>query len=388
MRAVIRIGLIAACAAIVATSAAAQPAVKTVTLKGQDGIKLVGTYYAAAQPGPALLLLHQCNRDRTAWSKFAEAAAARGYHVLTLDYRGYGESEGEQFEDFARQAPIQREKWPGDVDAAFTFLSSVAGVDKNRIGAAGASCGVNQAAQLARRHPEVRTLVLLSGGIEPDAREYIRNASAMPILTAGSLDDGNAVQTMQWISGWSRHPASRFVEYKAAGHGTDMFAVEAGLQPAMLDWFDTHLKTASSTLPAPTGTAGAKTTVLDEFWSALASTNGVAKARAIYDDTRKKDKKLLLFPESELNLFGYQVLREGRAKDAIVIFQMNVDEYPASANTYDSLSDAYLEDGNTAEALRLAEKAIQVLATDKTTPEDFKQRIRESAEAKIAKLKK
>ena len=387
MRAAIRIALISTCAAIVATSAAAQPAVNTVTLKAQDGIKLIGTYYAATQPGPALLLLHQCNRNRTSWTKFAEAAAARGYHVLTLDYRGYGDSEGEQFEDFARQAPIQREKWPGDVDAAFTFLTSVTGVDKNRVGAAGASCGVNQAAQLARRHPEVRSLVLLSGGIEPDAREYIRNTSAMPVLTAASLDDGNIVQTMQWITGWSRNPASRFVEYKAAGHGTDMFAVEAGLQPAMLDWFDAHVKAASSTLPTPTGTAGAKT-ALDEFWSAIASPNGVAKARTIYDDTRKKDKKLLLFPESELNLFGYQVLQAGRAKDAIVIFQMNVDEYPASANTYDSLSDAYLEDGNMAEALRLAEKALKVLSTDKTTPEDFKQRIRESAEAKIAKLKK
>ena len=387
MRAVFRLALISAYVAIVATSAAAQPAVKTVTMKGQDGIKLVGTYYAAAQPGPALLLLHQCYRDRSSWSKFAEAAAARGYHVLTLDYRGYGESEGEQFEDFARQAPIQREKWPGDVDAAFAFLTSATGVDKNRIGAAGASCGVNQAAQLARRHPEVRTLVLLSGGIEPDAREYIRNTGAMPILTAGSLDDGNIVSTMRWITGWSRNPASRFVEYKAAGHGTEMFAVEAGLQPSMLDWFDAHLKAASSTLPAPTGTAGAKT-ALDEFWSAIASPNGIAKARAIYDDTRKKDRSILLFPESELNLFGYQVLQAGRAKDAIAIFQMNVDEYPTSANTYDSLSDAYLEDGNTAEALRLAEKAIQALASDKSTPEDFKQRIRESAEAKIAKLKK
>jgi pimeloyl-ACP methyl ester carboxylesterase len=387
MRAVIRLALISTCAAMVAASAAAQPAVTTVTMKGPDGVKLVGSYYPAAKPGPGLLLLHQCNRDRTAWSKFAAAAAARGYHVLTFDYRGYGESEGEQFEDFARQAPIQREKWPGDVDAAFAFLISAAGVDKNRIGAAGASCGVNQAAQLARRHPEVRTLVLLSGGIEPDAREYIRNTSSMPVMSAGSLDDGNLVQTMRWITGWSRHPASRFVEYKAAGHGTDMFAVEAGLQPAMLDWFDAHLKAVSTTPPAPAGTAGAKT-VLDEFWSALEAPNGVAKARVIYDETRKKDKSILLFPESELNLFGYQILQAGRAKDAIVIFQMNVDEYPASANTYDSLSDAYLEDGNTTEALRFAEKALQALAKDKTTPEDFKQRIRESAEAKVAKLKK
>ena len=63
----------------------------------------------------------------------------------------------------------------------------------------------------------------------------------------------------------------------------------------------------------------------------------MSKARQIYDETRKKDKTTMLFPEVELNQFGYRVLQGGRARDAIVIFQMNVDEYPASANVYDSL---------------------------------------------------
>ena len=63
MRALARFALIVTCAAVGATTAAAQPTVKTVTLKAPDGIKLVGTYYAAAQPGPGLLLLHQCNRE-------------------------------------------------------------------------------------------------------------------------------------------------------------------------------------------------------------------------------------------------------------------------------------------------------------------------------------
>jgi predicted Zn-dependent protease len=82
------------------------------------------------------------------------------------------------------------------------------------------------------------------------------------------------------------------------------------------------------------------------------------------------------------------VLQEGRAKDAIVIFKMNVDEYPKSANTYDSLSDAYLADNNPTEALRYAEKALEVLATDTQAPEDFKKLVRDSAEAKVKQLKK
>jgi hypothetical protein len=67
---------------------------------------------------------------------------------------------------------------------------------------------------------------------------------------------------------------------------------------------------------------------------------------------------------------------------------MNVDEYPASANSYDSLSDAYLADGNTVEALRFAERALEKLAADTQAPEEFKQQVRASAEGKIKQLKK
>jgi dienelactone hydrolase len=307
-----------------------------------------------------------------------------------MDFRGFGESEGPRFTNDQAQLATIREQWPGDVDAAFAFLSTRPGVDKTRIGVAGASCGVNQSVQLATRHPEVKAVVLLSGGIDPNARQYIRNTPSLAVLSAGSQDDGNIVQTMRWITSWSSHPASKFVEYRDAGHGTEMFAFEKGLQPLMLDWFEAQLIKAQTTVPAvaaPTAAAKQKT-VVDDFWTALETPGGVAKARQIYDEVRKKDKKAILFPESELNLFGYRVLQEGRAKDAIVIFQMNVDEYPASANTYDSLSDAYLADGNHAEALRFAERALEKLASDKQAPEEFKQQVRTSAEAKVKQLKK
>ena len=362
-----------------------KPDVSAVTFKAPDGAQLKGTYFAAAKPGPALLLLHQCNSDRSSWTKFATAAAARGFHVFTMDFRGFGESEGPRFANTPVQQTTIRDTWPGDVDAAFTFLTTRPGVDKTRVGAAGASCGVNQSAQLARRHPEVKAVALLSGGVQPDARQYIRNTPSLAVLAAASLDDGSIVPAMRWLTSWSSHPATKFVEYKAAGHGTEMFAVEAGLQPLMLDWFEAQLMKAPATTPAA---ASRPKTLVDEFWTALETPGSAARARQIYDDTRKKDKTTILFPEAELNQYGYQVLQEGRTKDAIVIFQMNVDEYPQSANSYDSLADAYLADGNTAEALRLAEKALEMLATDTQAPEEFKEQVRASAEGKIRQLKK
>ena len=79
-----------------ATSAAAQqpPAPRVVDLTAPDGLKLKATFFAAASPGPGMLLLHQCNRQRNVWDDLAARMASAGLNVMTLDLRGYGDSEG------------------------------------------------------------------------------------------------------------------------------------------------------------------------------------------------------------------------------------------------------------------------------------------------------
>lgn len=371
---------------VCAPAVAQPPAPALVTLTAADGAKLKATYFTAGKPGPGIVLLHQCNRDRQSWAAFAARAAERGYHVIAMDYRGFGESEGERFTTFQERQSVVDQKWPGDVDAAFAWLTAQTGVDRERIGAAGASCGVNQAVLLSRRHPEVKTVVLLSGGVTPPAREYLRKSPGMPVLASASQGDGDAVNTMRWILGWSSNPANRFIEYKAAGHGTEMFAVEKGLEPAMLDWFDAHLKNAPlrpSITPAATSPSP-----LEEFWNVLAQPDGRARAQQMLADAKRRDPKLVLFPEGELNAYGYQILQSGSPQHAVWLFQMNVDAYPNSANTYDSLSDALLAAGNRKEALRTAEKALEVLDKDKSVPDEFRAGIKESAEKKIRELKK
>lgn len=374
--------ILAGCSSV----AAAQPAAPSpLTLKASDGIMLKATYFSAGKPGPGLVLLHQCNRERSTWTPLATQAAARGYHVIALDYRGYGESEGKRFENFQEQQPVIEEKWAGDVDAAFAWLVAQHGVDRDRIGAAGASCGVNQSVQLARRHPEVKTVALLSGGLNPNAREYVRQSDWMPVFAAASRDDGDAVNTMRWLVGWSHNPASRVVEFKAAGHGTDMFKVEKKLEPMLLEWFDQHLKNAPAKPGMPT--TPSKPTVVEEFWTALTAMHGLPRALEIYNDAKRRDPKLVLFPESELNAHGYQRLQAGHPDEAVDIFRLNVEAYPRSANTYDSLSDAYLAAGKREEALKYAEKALEVLPKDTQIPEEFRKVLRESIEKKIRELR-
>ena len=73
------------------------PATQVVDIKSAAGVTLKATYFPSARPGPAIVLLHACNKDRTSWTPLATNLAAQGFHVLTLDFRGFGESGGTRF---------------------------------------------------------------------------------------------------------------------------------------------------------------------------------------------------------------------------------------------------------------------------------------------------
>lgn len=58
------------------------------------------------------------------------------------------------------------------------------------------------------------------------------------------------------------------------------------------------------------------------------------------NDPQHKEVKSQL-READVNAWGYRLRGQGHQKQALEIFKLNVSLFPASANTYDSLADAY-----------------------------------------------
>jgi dienelactone hydrolase len=374
---------IAMCGALLLTCGVARADRATdVDLKAADGTRLKATYYSAAKPGPGIVLLHMCDSRRTAWASLAPRLAARGMHVLALDYRGYGDSGGKRYTEWTpdERTRMVDDTWPSDVDAAFAYLASRPGVDRGRIGAAGGSCGVNQAVQLARRHTEVKTLVLLAGGTNAAGQEHLGRASWMPIFGVAAEGDNGAADLMRWIVGFSSNPMNQIKTYSKGGHGTELFAVHADLEPAIVSWFERHLVTqpvrasaAARPQPGPSARAAA----------ALRAPGAAARMRQGLREARKEGKPFALAPEIAINLLGYELLQGGRIQEAIQMLELNVEAHPDSANTYDSLSDAYVAAKNRAKAREYAQKALDALSRDKSLSEEARKHIRELAEAKL-----
>jgi alpha/beta superfamily hydrolase len=335
-------------------------------------------------------MLHQCNRQRKVWDGLAAHLAASGLNVLTLDYRGYGESGGAPFDKITgeERTKMVNEKWPGDVDTAFQYLVSHSGVTHDLIGVGGASCGVNQSIQAARRHPEVKSLALLSGDTNHDGREFLRNSPDLPLFISAADDDGAAVELMQWLFSLSSDPASKFQRYATGGHGADMFAAHQELPNIIVDWFGATLRTAPHVAAASASLPQSRKAKSREpnFLELVDQPGGATKAAKLFAEARQRDPKAVLFSEALMNGLGYEHLQSGDTKGAVEIMKLNVSAYPNSANACDSLSDAYLADGQNDLARQNAKKALELLASDTTVPEALRNEIKTSAGQKLKQL--
>lgn len=383
---------------------------RDVDLKSGDGTILKGTYFAAAKPGPGVLLFHQSNRTRKSWDELAAQLAAADIHVLIVDSRAHGGSGG-KYDTEANRAAYWKTWWASDLDTAFQYLSAQAGVSREAIGAGGAgNLGVQSAIETARRHPaEVKSLVLLSGETDRPGMEFLHQASQLVQLYV--MDDNDEYpptqEEMKMLYIAASSPFKKLVHYSQAqdapwvwyetfldsgkvpakgGHGTDMFKPHPELLGIIVDWFkSTLLKTPALSLVDTLASAQ----VLNQLnFGGIA---GIAEVKQQLLEARKKDPQAQLFPEVSADSIGEDYQREGDTKTALEVFKLLELAYPQSADVQNDLSDAYLANGEKDMAREHAQRALALLdshaapASSWSDTEERRGEIRKAAEQTLKK---
>jgi dienelactone hydrolase len=386
------------------------PAARIVDLRASDGTILRASYFAAAAPGrPGVLLLHQSNRPRKSWDDLARQLAAAGINTLTLDLRGFGDSAGKPYDQLKGKEWSQaRDMWPGDIEAAWRFLVSQPGVQRDVIGLGGAGFdGVNNSVETARRHPsQVKSLVLLSGETLRPGLQFLRLASQLPELFVVSDDDEYppTVEAMELLYLTASNSGKKLVHYVAkeapwkwyepfdigrvpatGSHGTDMFKVHPELPAIIVDWLVTTLIKTPGRAPADTLASASVLTQID-------MPGGAAKVAKQLAAARRRDPKAQLFPEVTVSIIGQDEMRAGEPQAALEIFKLNLLAYPDSADAHDNLAGAYLAVGQKALARQHAEKALALLdshaapASSWSDTEPQRGELRRSIQKKLEKL--
>jgi tetratricopeptide (TPR) repeat protein len=96
-----------------------------------------------------------------------------------------------------------------------------------------------------------------------------------------------------------------------------------------------------------------------EFFQVL-NKQGVMEAVEMFNKKHNEDNSWIPFSEARMNALGYQKLQAGEVAEAIELFKLNVMAYPESANTYDSLGEAYMKTGDNENAIIHYRKSLEL----------------------------
>src|SRR5580700_4540302 len=102
-----------------------------------------------------------------------------------------------------------------------------------------------------------------------------------------------------------------------------------------------------------------------ETLSATIASSGIDQAVQQYHELRTAAPAIYNFDEEELNALGYQLIHTKKLKEAVRMLQLNVEAYPRSSNVYDSLGEAYMDDGNKPLAIANYQKSLQLSPKNK-----------------------
>jgi pimeloyl-ACP methyl ester carboxylesterase len=211
---------------------------RDVEIPGSEGFELSGTIWTSEPGAPGLLLMHQCNADRTMYDNLASLLAEAGFTVLAYDHRGLGESTNADFDLAKNGTEADWDKasasFPEDAEDAHQFLENEMGVDV--IGSLGASCGGGLQIALAAAHPKLETLAFLSSSLSAiHVRDAMGLTTQYMLFIHAKRDRGaSEAGTIAYRTGKTR---SEMLLYDGDSHGYPLFAEDPELEGKIVDWF-------------------------------------------------------------------------------------------------------------------------------------------------------
>lgn len=79
-----------------------------------------------------------------------------------------------------------------------------------------------------------------------------------------------------------------------------------------------------------------------------------------YRNIKQEQPNNVAVEEGRINNLGYELLRQKKYAAAIAVFKLNVELYPQASNTYDSLGEAYMMNGDKELAIKNYKKSLEL----------------------------
>lgn len=213
------------------------PAPRDIKFTSAETVEIVGTFYESPKAdSPAVLLLHQFGSSRHSFDEFAKRLQKDGFGVLAIDGRGFGDStKTTDGKTVAAERTAESVKgMEADVSNAVDFLAKQRNIDAAKIGIVGASYGSSLALIYAAENKQVKTVALLSPGINYfdnlPTIPAIKNYGNRPLLLVAAEDNKESADAVRKLKEAGANEKYEVKIYEEGGHGTAIFDAGVGLQ--------------------------------------------------------------------------------------------------------------------------------------------------------------
>lgn len=213
-------------------------AVRTDRVTMPDGYLLAATWYEPEGATEAVLLFNECSRTahQGLYEELAQALAAKGFAVMTHDFRGTGGSRSEAFD---LSNPAHTDAIRGAFGSDTRNVVSYARLQYAVTAVVGASCGAYRLADLVDELPDLRAFVAVSGGATDNGLETLYGARPVSVLGIVARGDASAVEPVQTLVR-SLESRADFMMPNGSLHGMTLVASDESVRERMVQFIVTR----------------------------------------------------------------------------------------------------------------------------------------------------
>jgi CubicO group peptidase (beta-lactamase class C family) len=190
------------------------------------------------------------------------------------------------------------------------------------------------------------------------------------LWTAGTYNNGSPTQ---WALGWVTKPRPKHSAVTATGGGRSAFFVYPDDDLAVIVLTNLAGSYPEDFIDELAGYYDPEISASDPvtLLRMQLRKRGFENAVEVFNEAKKKDAGFQPL-ETDLNDWAYRMLRQGKKKEALEIFKLNVVLYPRSANVYDSVAEAYEGLGEKELAIRNYKRSLEIDSNNKNAVQHLK----------------
>jgi hypothetical protein len=379
---------------------------------------------------PVVLYFGGLNAPINSNAIMAEYLASHDYIFASISLIGPSEEE-----TFQSRTSNDFEAAVRDMEFAWSVLQDEPNVDRTRLAVMGHSVGSIEAVILGMRNADVSAVIGLDGtyGFEglssvlthSYAYESGKMRAAFLDLRRARGAQGNEPLDLSAVESFRQADRtfitidkmhhSDFTSFAMIGayfhtplpadyplNGWNRETGRAGYQTVcriVLSTLDADLKSDSTTMAETEGEMRKRRgiTVLHESAvppppspleaAALATIKGLDAVKAAFTASCGQDVLASCLNVDRFNTWGYNLLGQQRARDALAVFQLNAWAHPQSANAQDSLADGLVAVGDRESARSAIERAIVLTPDDPSFDSAAKSAFLSEENAKLRQFK-